>query len=73
VDLSCRGLDLPLHRAMSHKTIQFPVLCLTTDVSELERFVFISSSPDFHVKVNKTDLERHEFHVCIHNWNQVNK
>jgi hypothetical protein len=71
VDLSCRSLGLHLHKVMSHKTIQFPVLCLTTDVSELERFVFNSSSPDLHVKLNKTDLKRCEFHVCFHNWNQV--
>jgi hypothetical protein len=56
---------------MAHKRIQFPVLCLTTDVSELEKFVFTSSSPDLQVKVDET--ERVELHVCFCKWNQDKK
>jgi hypothetical protein len=36
----------------------FLFLCLTTGVSELEKFVFTGWSPDLHVNGNKPDSER---------------
>jgi hypothetical protein len=48
-------------------------LCLNTDVSEFEKFVFICASTDFYANRNKAEIEGQQLHVCFHMWIQVHK